>query len=78
MVSSIRIVADDDDKTEGRRSDIMMMDDMEMMKGVDIVDMADVEDGEGRSRNRVAPITTASPLKMLDNLKIELDLSQLI
>ena len=78
MVSSIRIVADDDDKTEGRRSDIMMMDDMEMMKGVDIVDMADVEDGEGRSRNRVAPITTASPLKMLDNLKIKLGLSQLI
>ena len=78
MVSSIRIVADDDDKTEGKRSDIMMMDDMEMMKEVDIVDMADVEDGEGRSRNRVAPITTASPLKMLDNLKIELGLSQLI
>ena len=42
MVSSIRIVADDDDKTEGKRSDIMMMDDMEMMKGVDMVDVADV------------------------------------
>ena len=44
MVSSIRIVADDDDKTEGKRSDIMMMDDMEMMKGVDMVDMVDMVD----------------------------------
>ena len=40
VVSSIRIVAGDDDKTEGRRSDIMMMDDMEMMMEVDMVDIA--------------------------------------
>ena len=41
MVSSIRIEAGDDDKTEGRRSDIMMMDDMEMMMEVDMVDIAE-------------------------------------
>ena len=54
----------------------MMMDDMEMAMGVDMVDAVDMLEEEGRSRNRVAPIATAPPLKILGHPKILFKLSE--
>ena len=42
---------------------------MEMVMGIDMVDIADMLEEEGRSRNRVAPIATAPPLKMIHDPK---------
>ena len=43
VVSSIRIVSDGDEKTEEvKRSKIMVMEDMEIVMGIDMVDMVDM------------------------------------
>ena len=68
MVSSTRIELVD--KTIGSRGDMMAKDVRERMEEVGMMctlDMANVVDmyAEGRSRNRVTPIATAPPLKMV-------------
>ena len=68
------------DRTIGSRGDMMAKDVRERMEEVgmmctldmaNVVDMGNVVDmyAEGRSRNRVTPIATAPPLKMVDQLK---------
>ena len=72
MVSSTRIELVD--RTIGSRGDMMAKDVRERMEEVGMMcrlDMANVVDmyAEGRSRNRVTPIATAPPLKMVEQLK---------
>ena len=58
------------DRTIGSRGDMMAKDVRERMEEVGMMctlDMANVV--EGRSRNRVTPIATAPPLKMVEQLK---------
>ena len=68
------------DRTIGSRGDMMAKDVRERMEEVgmmctldmaNVVDMGNVVDmyAEGRSRNRVTPIATAPPLKMVEQLK---------
>ena len=68
------------DRTIGSRGDMMAKDVRERMEEVGMMctlDMANVVDNgnvvdmyaEGRSRNRVTPIATAPPLKMVEQLK---------
>ena len=78
MVSSTRIELVD--RTIGSRGDMMAKDVRERMEEVGMMctlDMANVVAmgnvvymyAEGRSRNRVTPIATAPPLKMVEQLK---------
>ena len=58
------------DKTIGSRGDMMAKDVRERMEEVGMMctlDMANVV--EGRSRNRVTPIATAPPLKIVEQSK---------
>ena len=62
------------DKTIGSRGDMMAKDVRERMEEVGMMctlDMANVVDtyAEGRSRNRVTPIATAPPLKIVEQLR---------
>ena len=64
VVSSMR--KEEEDRIELKRRVIMMIDDLERML---VVEMA-FEKDEGRSRNRVSPIATAPPLKIMGNPKV--------
>ena len=68
------------DRTIGSRGDMMAKDVRERMEEVgmmctldmaNVVDMGNVVDmyAKGRSRNRVTPIATAPPLKMVEHSK---------